>query len=145
MLNLGRCVDHCESDEDILTLDGSKNVRLVKSGNPMCAHSYLVTRKGAEILLKHTWPFFAVWDMMPILLYKLAKEQQFHMLSATPRLFDQDRVEIKDSLHQDENLECDVSSSSHYMRLYSILSWKGDMAWEGNQFQFQRETMSCRY
>mmetsp|Transcript_24377 Transcript_24377/g.45604 ORF Transcript_24377/g.45604 Transcript_24377/m.45604 type:complete len:146 (+) Transcript_24377:623-1060(+) len=145
MLNLGRCVDHCESDEVVASLNSAESVKLVKSGSPLCANGYLVTRRGAEMLIKNTWPFFAVWDMMPILMNNLAKENQFNLLSTTPRLFDQDRVGITNSLHKDDNPECNKKDSEHYMKYYTLLAKKGKMAWEGEKFTYERETMTCRY
>uniref|UniRef100_A0A7S4DX07 Glycosyl transferase family 25 domain-containing protein n=1 Tax=Lotharella globosa TaxID=91324 RepID=A0A7S4DX07_9EUKA len=145
MLNLGRCVDYCDSDETVAGLNGAKTAKLVKSGNPLCAHAYMVTRKGAERLLRNTWPFFAIWDMMPILMNKLAYDNQFRLMSVTPRLFKQDRVEIKDSLHKDTNPECAKSDGSHYVRLYELLSEENNMLWKGEKFTYERETMTCKY
>jgi len=105
-LNLGRCIDHCLEDKIVLrNMKGTNGVNIVESSNSMCAHSYMVTRRGAEQLLRNTWPFYAPWDVMPLIMDKASRNNEFKFLSTTPRLFDQDRT-IGPSLHTDSNPEC---------------------------------------
>lgn len=145
MLNMGRCYDNCETDTVHLTMPGSRTVRLVSSKNPMCAHSYMVTREGAELLLKWTWPFFAVWDAMPILLHRLGNGKVFKIVSTTPRLFDQDRDEVKNGLHEDANPECDLRMAEHYVKWAGDNAWALNMHWQGDEFVYEHHTMTCKY
>lgn len=110
-LNLGRCVDKCLADRTVTTFIDHDvyNFEFVDSTNPMCAHSYMMNKASAKKIMKHTWPMWNVWDVMPIMMHVADRGQgnkNFKLLSITPRLFEQDRWKLKDGIHNDDNLEC---------------------------------------
>mmetsp|Transcript_15985 Transcript_15985/g.30339 ORF Transcript_15985/g.30339 Transcript_15985/m.30339 type:complete len:258 (+) Transcript_15985:279-1052(+) len=140
LLNMGRCIDLCKSDKKLSEVPGCESVDIVDSPNPMCAHSYMVTRAGAEKLMKWTWPFFAVWDVMPILMHKLSVDGQFRMLSTTPRLFDQDRESVTDGLHNDSNLECDNELGAVYAENQKRHMRNAHMHWNDYSFEHRGTT-----
>uniref|UniRef100_A0A7S2TLJ6 Glycosyl transferase family 25 domain-containing protein n=1 Tax=Lotharella oceanica TaxID=641309 RepID=A0A7S2TLJ6_9EUKA len=144
-LNLGRCIDHCETQVKLVeTLEGTKSVSLVDSGNPMCANAYMVTRKGAKNLIANTWPFYAPWDVMPMLMHRASSIGEFRMYSTTPRLFDQDRENQEDGFHSDKNPECCTKMANRFIGdSVSIIS-KYSMVWGvQNLLSWQVDDIKC--
>jgi len=142
-LNLGRCIDHCAEEKVLIErVEGTKNVKLVESGNPMCAHAYMVTRRGAKMLLKNTWPFYAPWDVMPMLMHKASKKNEFKLFSTTPRLFVQDR-NLGPSLHTDSNPECFEKMAHRFIGEQWEQLEKNQVSWASETLLYTGKSLRC--
>ena len=110
----------------------------------MCAQAYMVTRKGAQDLIRNTWPFYSPWDVMPMLMHKSSKNGEFKMLSTTPRLFDQDRT-LGPSLHTDENPECHLKMANRFVGEQWAQLVDNEITWgaDGTLSFTGRDDVSC--
>ncbi|GAB5361103.1 hypothetical protein AAMO2058_000685800 [Amorphochlora amoebiformis] len=103
VLNLGRCFDHCCAEEG--QTEGQKVVGMdgfvvLSSTDAYCAHSYLVTRQGAQKLLDHGTP---IWNIIDEIIVHAGNEKKTTMRSLVPRLFTQE--EKAGTLIHDEDVK----------------------------------------
>lgn len=85
MLYLGKCLDRCITYEKIWE-------QVYKTDHPLCLHSYIMTKKGAKILLG-MGPYTKGIDHIPILAGKAVTLMTFH-----PSIFYQDIMDNMSNL-----------------------------------------------
>mmetsp|Transcript_24433 Transcript_24433/g.34160 ORF Transcript_24433/g.34160 Transcript_24433/m.34160 type:complete len:274 (+) Transcript_24433:116-937(+) len=142
-LNLGRCIDNCESERVVFEGVRGKDVKLIESSNPMCANAYMVTRRGAEVLLQNTSPIFNPWDVMPLIMHKASRKGEFKVLSTSPRLFDQDRENTGSAFHHDMNLECSPVDGPRFAKQQYQLTRVAGFRWTDGELQFSGKELNC--
>ena len=84
-LNLGRCLDRCHEDEVLQDLNG---ITIVKSYRSLCTHAYMVSRHGAEKMLKLSKKITLAEDE-----WRWREKSALKYYSVTPRIFIQKRSE----------------------------------------------------
>lgn len=98
-LQLGRCWDFCQSQ---VIQKRWKNRDVVTSESPCCSHAYILTRRGANLLLRYSVPHTTSIDLLFTLLSRL---NILRLYSVSPPLCVQRRDE---NAHDDTPLlECD--------------------------------------
>jgi len=80
-LNLGRCWDHCDEDQEVMKM--TQQIELVQSKRSLCTYGYLFTRKGAKIHLREMRRLKDAEDRARMFF------PEFRYLSTRPRLLEQ--------------------------------------------------------
>lgn len=97
LIYLGRCYDRCEYDETITP-------GLVRCFWPLCRHSYIVSRKGAQYIINNTLPLKIQGDNT---IANLIFKKKMLAYAAKPALFYQNRKELGSNLNNNDTLrEC---------------------------------------
>ena len=110
LLNFGRCWDKCSRQIPI------PQTELVRSFRSLCRHSYAVTRKGAEIILKNTLPMTTSPGDSSI--GKLTDKELLIGYAITPRVFWQNRVKFGSNIGNDHlfQRECSLSGNNQLQK-----------------------------
>ena len=97
LIYLGRCYDKCQYDQ--LIVPG-----LVRCFRPLCRHSYIVSRKGAESIINNTIPLKIQGDNT---IANLISRRKLIAYAAKPALFYQNRKDLGSNLNNNDILrEC---------------------------------------
>eukprot|EP00954_Amorphochlora_amoebiformis_P019177 1330948-Amorphochlora_amoeboformis.AAC.1 len=101
-LNLGRCsLRRCSNDIEVLSRYFPQkkyepiNLSIINRDS-QCTHAYLVTRKGAELLLEANDPIAVPED------HYRNHLSTFRYMTVKPRLFTQDRINLPGGIHSDQ-------------------------------------------
>ena len=94
---LGKCWEYCKYSVKL-------NNFLDKCYKPYCRHSYCVSRKGAEKILKMTLPMKMSGDQM---IANFIKDKQIIAYSSTPSIFYQNRNNLNSTIGNNfKNFDC---------------------------------------
>lgn len=94
VIQLSRCWDHCSEDK---TVSKGKIFNIITSPSPLCTNAYVISEKGAKILLKRSIPYQTAVDSFMTVLQRVNAIKTY---SITPRLFFQKK-------HKDRHLKID--------------------------------------
>ena len=113
MLYLGKALDDCMSYEKVWG-------NIYKSLHPVCLHAYIITKRGAQILLNMA-PYNVPIDMVPI---RAIENKRLNVMVFHPSIFFQDVFNIPSNLRQlngaiNHTTECLVS-----MQHVTSQTWK---------------------
>jgi len=107
-LNLGHCFDFCGAPLKGTYLNDTVEIRSTQAS--YCAHSYILTREGAQNLRRYTSPMRTTEDGMRVALTQRGK---FRYYSTIPSLYMQNRKKIRDVVHPSRWLpECLVEKGN---------------------------------
>lgn len=97
LIYLGRCYDRCKQDKII-------GPGLVQCFFPLCRHSYIVSRKGAQKIIMNTIPLKIQGDNT---IANLISQRKIKAYAAKPAIFFQNRKKLGSFLNNNDTLrEC---------------------------------------
>ena len=103
-----RCWDFCETQRVVLK---TNSLTFVQSNSPLCSHAYMITKRGAQLLLQHSIPHVTSVDLLFAL---LSRTNHLKLLSLTPPLYTQARS--SQSHDKTRLVECDKSGNRDDIR-----------------------------
>ena len=112
-INLSKCWAHCHSQINV-----SESVSITK--HSMCSSAYIITRQGANKIIKNAYP---IKDPVDIYFSSLMGDPiNLKFYSSNPRIFTQSRTTMSSSLdNNDICIECDYITDSYDFTIILII------------------------
>lgn len=112
-INLSRCWAHCHSQVNV-----SESVAITK--HSMCSSAYIITRQGANKIIKNAYPIKYPVDIYFSNLMENPINLQFY--SSNPRIFTQSRTTMSSSLNNNDLcIECDYITDPYDINIIVII------------------------